>query len=192
MTKKEIQAKIDELKSQLDTAPDDESENTATAPPEKEGDTAAKVDDGSNEINGSPKDANDEPEQEVNSNDEIEEQKQIEPQTNGAITDDVPAANQDENSPALATAVVPGPKSVYEAPTNAVEVVGTELPVTVNYDEKFATIAKEYAVLAGAIDKLNVQMAQILTRIDLVQEVTDKVVTPDHDTFLTQAVNLLV
>lgn len=190
MTRKEIEAEIARLQSQLETATD-ESEDTATAPPEKDGDTAAKVDSGDNEMNSDPEAANDE--QEINSNDEVEEQKQIEPQTNGPITDDVPkTANQDEGSPALATAVVPGPKSVYENPTNAVEVVGAEQPVTFNYDEKFATIAKEYAVLAGAIDKLNVQMAQILTRIDLVQEVTDKVVTPDHDTFLTQAVSLLV
>lgn len=189
MTKKEIEAKIAELQKQLESASDG-TEDTATAPPEKDGDTSAKVDSGENEMNSDPESGNGE--QEVNENDEIEEQKQIEPQTNGPITDNVEKANVDENSPALATAVVPGPKSNFEAPTTAVEVVGTELPVTVNYDEKFATIAKEYAVLAGAIDKLNVQMAQILTRIDLVQEVTDKVVTPDHDTFLTQAVNLLV
>lgn len=190
MTKKEIEAKIAELQSQLENAPEDEGETSEN----DMGEGAKTPDTGKgNEMNADPKSEDAEDSAEINANDEIEEQKQIEPQTNGPITDDVPStANQDENSPALATAVVPGPKSVYENPTNAVEVVGTELPVTVNYDEKFATIAKEYAVLAGAIDKLNVQMAQILTRIDLVQEVTDKVVTPDHDTFLTQAVNLLV
>lgn len=192
MTRKEIEDKIAELQKQLENAPADDTETAGATSSDSAGKTA---DTGSDkEINAEPKDEETaDEERRLNSNDELEEGKQIEPQTNGAITDDIPAANVDENSPSLSVAVVPGPKSKFEESTAALEVAGTEAAVTVNYDEKFATIAKEYALLMGKIDKLEVAMSQILTRIDLVQEVTDKVVAPvTHDSLLAESIKLLV
>lgn len=120
----------------------------------------------------------------VNENDEVEEQKQIEPQTNGEITDDIPYK---EDAKAGITEEPSG-----ESTSVAGEVVGFEDMLANNFDERWATIQSNYDILKAEQDKMKVALSEILTRIELVQNVTDKVTTIDHDTLLTESIKLLV
>ena len=109
------------------------------------------------------------------------ESEDIDPQPNGEIQPDVT-----EVQPAVKSEFVDTP------PVPAVEPVGVEEPLTSNIDERFATAFQQYQEVKQELDKLKVAINEIMTRVDLVQEVTDKVATVDHDTLLTESIKLLV
>ena len=109
------------------------------------------------------------------------ESESIDPQPNGEIQSDVT-----EVQPAVKSEFVDTP------PVPAVEPVGVEEPLTSNIDERFATAFQQYQEVKQELDKLKVAINEIMTRVDLVQEVTDKVATVDHDTLLTESIKLLV
>jgi len=100
----------------------------------------------------------------------------IEPQTNGKLTDDV----------------TPKVDATFEQSTNAQEVNGVEQMLGANLDQRFATMQKELTETRIELDKVKVVLSEILTRIELVQEVTDRVTTVDHDSLLSESIKLLV
>lgn len=107
---------------------------------------------------------------------EINEPANIEPQTNGKKTD----------------SIVAGVKSSFEEETTATETIGVEQLLSANFDERFGTLTNELSDIKIEMDKMKVALSEILTRIDLVQEVTDKVTTVDHDTLLSESIKLLI
>jgi hypothetical protein len=166
MTREQIEEIISKLQSELDSMPVESNESATTT------DSGDKVDTNSTDSTAS----NGESLPEINSNDEAEEPTQIEPQTNGAITDDV----------------TPKVNTTFEESTNASEVIGTEQVLEANVDQRFATMQTQITEMKIGFDKMQVALAEILTRIELVQEVTDKVTTVDHDSLLTESIRLLV
>jgi len=101
----------------------------------------------------------------------------IDPQTNGAPVEDD---------------VTPKVDAEFTAPADGVETVGTQNDNGTNYDAMFASYEKRLSDQAVEIDKLKVFCAEIGTRLELVQEITDKVTTVDHDSLLTDSIKLLV
>lgn len=176
MTKAELLEMAKKLQAEAEAMPDETPASASTEgvenPPGEE--PVNKSPGSESPASGTGEDGETE---EVNANGELEESKQIEPQTNGKITDDI----------------APGVDVAFEQSTTATEVSGAEQVISANIDERFATVLQEITTLKMEQDKINVAMSQILTRIELVQEVTDKVVSPiSHDTLLTDAVKLLV
>lgn len=173
MTKKEMLDMAAKLQAQAEAMPDEGGDSAATTDahnsnenPENKETTA--------ENNNNDGDGQGEPE--MTPDGELEEGKQIEPQTNGKITDDVK----------------PGVSSEFEEATTATETAGVEQVLAANFDQRFATILTQYTELKVEMDKMKVALAEIMTRIELVQEVTDKVATIDHDTLLSESIKLLV
>lgn len=166
MTKQELLEMAKKLQEQADSMPDETTESATTTGAEETSE---------NPVNNEPESA-ETTEPELNENGEIEESAQIEPQTNGKITDDV--------SPSVNTA--------FEESTEATEVQGVEQVLEANLDQRFATMLKNYTDVKAEVDKMKVVLSEIMTRIELVQEVTDKVTTVDHDTLLTESIKLLI
>jgi hypothetical protein len=99
----------------------------------------------------------------------------VDPQTNGTKDD-----------------VTPKVDATFEEPTNAQETQGTQEDNGTNYDQMFASYDKRLLEQAMEIDKLKLFCSEIGTRLELVSEITDKVVTVDHDSLLTDSIKLLV
>lgn len=167
MTKQELLEMAKKLQAQAESMPDETPAETDPPTPQE----TTPPDSNSSNNN----EVNDDPEKKMDSNGELEEEAQIEPQTNGKITDDI----------------TPKVDTQFEESTDAQETVGVDQLLSSNIDVRFATFQGEYDNLKMEVDKLKVAMAEILTRIELVQEVTDKVVTVDHDSLLGEAVRLL-
>lgn len=174
MTKQELLEMAKKLQQQAESMPDDTGESASTTgteiPPETD-DTVK----GEKQVNDDPV-MEGEPQQEMTENGEMEEQKQIEPQTNGKVTDNIQA----------------GVNTSFEESTVATETAGVEQVLQANFDQRFATMLTQYTELAAEMDKMKVALAEIMTRIELVQEVTDKVTTVDHDTLLSESIKLLI
>lgn len=166
MTKQELLEMAKKLQAEAEAMPDETTESATTT--------------GAEETSENPPDAettgeeNTEPE--LNENGEIEEQAQIEPQTNGKITDDV----------------TPSVNTTFEESTAATETMGVEQVLEANLDQRFATMLKNYTDIKAEVDKMKVVLSEIMTRIELVQEVTDKVTTVDHDTLLSESIKLMI
>lgn len=167
MTKKELLEMAAKLQAQAESMPDETGESAPTT-----GDTI----DGEKQVNDDPKEGEVEEPQALNANGEIEEPAQIEPQTNGKITDDV----------------TPEVDVAFEQSTTATETAGVEQVLEANLDQRFATMLKNYTEVKAEVDKMKVVLSEIMTRIELVQEVTDKVTTVDHDTLLSESIKLMV
>lgn len=172
MTKQELLEMAKKLQAQAESMPDDTPDSATTTDAHNSNESAKKSDDMTE--NKDPQ--NEENAEEVTENNELEEAKQIEPQTNGKITDKVK----------------PGVESTFEENTTATETAGVEQVLAANFDQRFATMLTQYTELKVEMDKMKVALAEILTRIELVQEVTDKVTTVDHDTLLSESIKLLV
>lgn len=160
MTKQDLLDMVSKLQSQADSMPDDTSESPTT--------TSSKETNPETKETPQP--------QEETPNNEVEESTQIEPQTNGKVTDDI--------TPKLDTS--------FQESTTATETVGVEQMLSANFDKRFATILTQYTELKMEVDKMKVALSEILTRIELVQEVTDKVTTVDHDSLLSESIKLLI
>lgn len=176
MTKQELLEMAKKLQAQAESMPDDTTESSTTTGTEN---TPPATDDtikGEKQVNDDPPSENIEEQQEITSDGEVEEPKQIEPQTNGKITDDV----------------TPSVDVSFEQSTTATETAGVEQVLSANLDQRFATMLKNYTDVKAEVDKMKVVLSEIMTRIELVQEVTDKVTTVDHDTLLSESIKLLV
>lgn len=187
MTKQELLEMAAKLQEQANSMPDiGDKEAPTTEISDAGGNETSGNESGAKEPSGDGGEMNSDPQtskevdpvtgKEINDNDELEEQKNIEPQTNGKITDDVK----------------PGVKSEFEEPASGTETIGVEGVLAANLDQRFATLTAENQKLAAEMDKMKIALSEILTRIDLVQEVTDKVTTVDHDTLLSESIKLLV
>lgn len=187
MTKQELlemAAKLQEQANSMPDVADKEAPTTESKPAgetsESTPDSAAKQEkEGGGDMNAEPESsAEKDPDtgRDINANDELEEKKNIEPQTNGKITDDVKQ----------------GPDVAFEEPASGTETLGVEGVLSANLDQRFATLTASYQQLAAEMDKMKIALSEILTRIDLVQEVTDKVTTVDHDTLLSESIKLLI
>lgn len=175
MTKQEMLEMAKKLQAQADAMPDDSGENPASTTTESGGEDVEKKP-ATDSKDGTAKDSEMAETQEETSDGEVEEQKQIEPQTNGKITDDV----------------TPKVDTQFENPAPMEEPNGVEQVLHANFDQRFATFTKELAILKSEMDKMKVVLSEIMTRIELVQEVTDKVTTVDHESLLTESIKLLV
>lgn len=169
MTKQELLEMARKLQEQANSMSDElDSETSKSSDGEK---TA----DGEKEVNNGDK-PNREGDEKLTPSGELEEKPGIEPQTNGKITDDV----------------TPKVDVEFEEDTTAEETIGVEEVLSANLDQRFATIATDYAKLKAEMDKMKVVLSEIMTRIELVQEITDKVTTVDHDTLLSESIKLMI
>lgn len=190
MTKQELLEMAKKLQAEAEAMPDESGESASTTVAES-GDMAGadsgdvkgaetpsdkiEKDTGEKPLNKDPKTDESAP-QGLTPNNELEEAKQIEPQTNGKVTD----------------SVKPGVDVAFEQSTTATETAGVEQVLSANFDQRFATFTTELTNLKVEMDKMKVALSEILTRIELVQEVTDKVTTVDHDTLLSESIKLLI
>ena len=128
---------------------------------ESMGDETSDSPESTNDGNTEPSDEPIPQEDEVPSELESETPADIDPEPNGA-KEEPPT----ESEP-------PSEENLSEG----TEVIGTEQVATANIDERFATALEQYNALKQEVDKIKVALSEIMTRIDLVQEVTDKVST---------------
>lgn len=173
MTKKEMLDMAAKLQAQAEAMPDEGGDSATTTDAHNSNENPA---DKTTTPENNNNDSEEREEMSPNGQGELEEGKQIEPQTNGKITDNVE----------------PGVDSTFQEATTATETAGVEQVLAANFDQRFATILTQYTELKVEFDKMKVALAEIMTRIDLVQEVTDKVTTVDHDTLLSESISLLV
>lgn len=166
MTKQELLEMAKKLQAEAEAMPDETTESATTTGAEQPSE---------NQENTEPT-GEESAEPELTENGEVEEPAQIEPQTNGKITDDV----------------TPSVNTTFEESTTATETKGVEQVLEANLDQRFATMLKNYSDVKAEVDKMKVVLSEIMTRIELVQEVTDKVTTVDHDTLLSESIKLMI
>lgn len=179
MTKSELLEMARKLQAQAESMPDEDGDSATTTDAHNSNDNPndkTTTAENNNNDNGQGEPENTDAPNGVTEENELEEAKQIEPQTNGKITDKV----------------VPGVDTGFEQSTTATETDGVEQVLAANFDQRFATILTQYTELKMEMDKMKVALSEIMTRIELVQEVTDKVTTVDHDTLLTESIKLLI
>jgi len=98
--------------------------------------------------------------------------------TNGGLEDD--------------TVIVNAVDTTFEETSTDVEVIGVDELLSQSIDLRLATMQGEIDKVKTENDKLKVALSQILSRISLVETVTDKVVTVDTDTLLTDSIKMLI
>ena len=105
--------------------------------------------------------------------------------TNGAIKDNTDAIKDNED-------ITDALKTDYEETAQAQETTGAQEVLAQSIDERFATYEAKLTQALISIDALQVDLARIMTHIDLIEDVTDNFVTIDHDALLTASIKSLI
>ncbi|MCL2311006.1 MAG: hypothetical protein FWC41_00745 [Firmicutes bacterium] len=114
-----------------------------------------------------------------NNQEESQESKGEEVETNGNPLNDNEEIKQ-------------GIDANFEENINIQEPKGADEILTQSIDLRFGTYESKLQQCREEIDKLKVALNMIMTRIDLVEDVTDKFIEVDSDSLLTESIKLLV
>ena len=106
-------------------------------------------------------------------------------ETTEGITEDITNGTQQEDNTELNT----GHNTEFEESTTATEQepTGTNDVLMQSIDLRFATYEKRLTVFATEFDKLKVAVNNIMTRIELVEDITDNITEVDNDELLSES-----